>query len=420
MIEGVNRLHRFLTALLTAVGLALPVTAAEVSLLCGGGVWPIEDCQMAAERWSAETGHAVRVVAAPADHTEHRERLREILVLDSDALDVVQIDVIWAGIFADHLLLLDAPGSTAVHLPAALASARVGDRLVALPFSADGGTLYYRTDLLAVAGLAVPETWEDLGSTALALTRSGAAEGLAGYIFQGAANEGLTSNVVEWLVSAGAAPLVDASGRAGTDRPAAADLIDRIASWIGLQTPHATLLAKEDDVVDFYATGQVALMRNWLGAWPRLLEEAPEIAAVTGMAALPAGPGGRAATLGGWLIGVAANSRSPAAAVDLARYLTSEAEQRRRARELGLPPTRLDLLADPELQAARPELRAAAQILPHAVARPSAIAGSSYQLLSNEVAAEIHAVLRGEAPAGRALAAIDRRIERLSGGGQRW
>jgi trehalose/maltose transport system substrate-binding protein len=419
----ITRVKRFARRLLPIVGLMVstpPALAAEVSLLCGAGAWPVEDCKLAVERWSAATGHRVRVVAAPADYDEHLQRLREVLVLDTDALDVVQIDVIWAGLFADQLLPLDLPGSPAAHLPATLASARVGGRLVALPFSADGGTLFYRADLLEAAGLAVPETWEALGLTALALARSNAGNGLAGYLFQGAPAEGLTTNLIEWLVSAGAAPLVDADGRAGANRATAAALIDNIALWIGLQTPLATLLAGEAEVVEEYAAGGAAFMRNWLSAWPQLAAAAPEIAASTGMAALPAGPAGRAATLGGWSIGVAANSRVPEAAIDLARFLTGEDEQRRRALTLGLPPTRLDLLNDPTVQAAHPALQVAAEVLAHAVARPSAIAGSSYQVLSREVTAEIHAVLRGEAAAGTALAAIDRRIERLSGGGQRW
>lgn len=413
-------LARCFAPIAVALGLALPAAAAEVSLLCGGGSWPIEDCRAAVERWSAASGHDVRVVAAPDDSAEHLARLREILVLDTDALDVVQIDVIWAGLFADQLLSLGPVAEAAAHLPAAVDSAVVGGRLVALPFSANAGVLFYRRDLLAAVGLAVPETWAALGQTALALARANAADDVAGYLFQGAADEGLTSNVIEWLVSAGAAPLVDADGRAGADHPAATALVGDIASWVGLQAPQATLLADYGRTVEQYAAGRAALMRGWLAAWPALADAAPEIAAVTGLAPLPAGPAGRAATLGGWLIGVAGNSRAPAAAVELARFLTGEAEQRRRAAELGLAPTRLDLLADPLLMARHPQLAAAAAVLPHTVARPSAIAGSSYQLLSREVAAEIHAALRGETTAADALAAIDRRIERLSGGGQRW
>ena len=66
-------------------------------------------------------------------------------------MDVYQIDVIWPGDLAEHLVdLNEYGGKDAVKddFPAIVTNNTVGGKLVGLPWFTDGGLLYYRTDLL--------------------------------------------------------------------------------------------------------------------------------------------------------------------------------------------------------------------------------------------------------------------------------
>ena len=53
-----------------------------------------------------------------------------------------------------------------VSYPAVLDAYTVEGRLVGLPWFASGGMLFYRSDLLEKYGLAVPQTWDELGAAA--------------------------------------------------------------------------------------------------------------------------------------------------------------------------------------------------------------------------------------------------------------
>jgi trehalose/maltose transport system substrate-binding protein len=55
----------------------------------------------------------------------------------------------------------------------------------------------------------------------------------------------------------------------------------------------------------------------------------------------------------------------------------------------------------------------------HAVARPSAVTGANYNRVSAAFYSGVHDVLSGKTPPERGLAALARRLERLSRGG-RW
>ena len=52
------------------------------------------------------------------------------------------------------------------HLPAMVETSRVDGKLVAMPWFADAGLLYYRKDLLEKYKRPVPQTWAELTETA--------------------------------------------------------------------------------------------------------------------------------------------------------------------------------------------------------------------------------------------------------------
>ena len=87
-------------------------------------------------------------------------------------------------------------------------------------------------------------------------------------------------------------------------------------------------------------------------------------------------------TLGGWQLAVSSYSANPDVAVDLVRYLTSEAEQKRRAIEGSYNPTIESLYKDQEVLTAVPFFGSLYEVFVNAVARPSRVTGVKYNQVS--------------------------------------
>src|ERR1041384_7784113 len=98
-------------------------------------------------------------------------------------------------------------------------------------------------------------------------------------------------------------------------------------------------------------------MRNWPYAWALAQDASSAVKDKVGVEPLPKGDGEGAhpaATLGGWDLSVSKFSKHPAEAADLVMYLTSAAEQKRRAMTASLNPTIPSLYSDKDIAAANP------------------------------------------------------------------
>jgi trehalose/maltose transport system substrate-binding protein len=120
------------------------------------------------------------------------------------------------------------------------------------------------------------------------------------------------------------------------------------------------------------------------------------------------------------MIGVSAYSSEPDNARALALHLASIEEQRARAIEGGLFPASRALLDDSELHQTLPGLAVVATSVGRAIVRPAKEVGASYVQLSGELSSTVHEILAGNVTADQGLDALQRRLERLSGGGRRW
>ncbi|MDF2765222.1 MAG: sugar transporter periplasmic protein, partial [Rhodospirillales bacterium] len=191
--------------------------------------------------------------------------------------------------------------------------------------------------------------------------------------------------------------------------------LDLAAKWVGIITPSGVLNYAEEDARGVFQSGNAVFMRNWPYAWSLAQSADSAVRGKVGIAPLPASEEGRSsAALGGWQLAVSRYSRHPEVAASLALYLTSAAEQKRRAIEGSFNPTRQELYRDPQIVAANPLFAELEPILESAVARPSTVLGSSYSRVSAEFWQAVHSVLAGEEEAGPALERLQRRLERLS------
>src|SRR5690349_3811569 len=78
--------------------------AATVAISCGAVGQELQLCQEAAEAWAKKSGNEVKIVSTPNSATERLALYQQILAAGSGDIDVYQIDVIWPGILANHLV----------------------------------------------------------------------------------------------------------------------------------------------------------------------------------------------------------------------------------------------------------------------------------------------------------------------------
>lgn len=415
--------------MLRAIGIALAcglaaaasgARAAEISISCSAVGVELELCRDGAERWARETGNSVRLVSTPNSAGERLALYQQLLAAGSADIDVLQIDVVWPGILARNLIDLSPYAGTrpAAHLPALIANDTVRGKLVAMPWFADVGLLYYRKDLLAKYGIAVPRSWRGLATAARRIQdgeRAAGRGGMWGFVWQGRAYEGLTCDALEWIASRGGGHIVEPDGAISVENPRAARALADAAGWVGTISPRGVLNYAEEEARGVFQSGNAVFMRNWPYARALAESEGSPVRGRVGVAELPEGIG----ALGGAQLAVSRYSRHPALAASLVMALTGRAEQKRRALAGGFNPTLPGLYRDPEIRRANPYYEVVAQALAHAVARPAAVTGTRYNRVSSAFSNAVHAVLAGQADAGTALHSLEGNLMRISRGG-RW
>ncbi len=171
----------------------------------------------------------------------------------SPDVDVYQIDVIWPGDLAEHLVDLNEYGAADVastHFPAIITNNTVDGKLVGIPWFTDAGLLYYRTDLLEKYGYtAPPATWDELEEMAQTIQdgERAANPDFWGYVWQGNAYEGLTCDALEWIDSNGGGTIISPDKVITINNEAAVAAVDRAAGWVGtISPPGVTGFAEED------------------------------------------------------------------------------------------------------------------------------------------------------------------------------
>ena len=387
--------------------------AGDSDLVGENGRWT----RAVAEEWAAKTNNTVEYLSRPADATATLQFYLQYWAKKSSVVDVFLVDVIWQGIAAPHAADLKKfikPDIISAFFPRSIENNTVNGRLVSMPWFIDVGLLYYRTDLLQKYGYSSPpKTWEELTEMAKKIQDGERAAGnpdFQGFVFQGKSSESLTCDAVEWIDSYGGGTVVDPDKSITINNPNAIKALQTAKSWVGTISPTAVTTYGEEEARNIWQSGNAAFMRNWPYAYPLGEDPKSPIAGKFDVIALPKGGenGKNAACLGGWQLMISAYSRVPNASADLIRYLVSAEIQKKHAIELGLLPTLQDLYNDPDLQQKIPWFKNAPDILANTVARPSTVAGASYNQLSQGLFENVNKILNGEESAEDGVLQIER------------
>jgi trehalose/maltose transport system substrate-binding protein len=360
----------------------------------------------AGAKFSEATGIEFEYVPGDQSSTDRLRTYNTQLGAGSSDVDVLQIDVIWPGILAQHAVDLSQSLSdlAAQHFPAIVENNTVDGKLIGMPWFTDAGLLYYRQDLLDKYGVSAPATWADLEAAAKTIMDGENASNpdFTGFVFQAAAYEGLTCNALEWQYSNGGGRIVedvDGEAKVTLNNPQAIAALQRAAGWVGTIAPEGVTTYQEADSLNVFIAGNSAFMRNWPYAWAASQDPASVIRGKVGIQPLPMGDGdgaSNAACLGGWQLMVSKYSKAQDAGVEYVKFMCSPEVQTSYAIERSHLPTIASVYDDPGVAQASefiPRLKDVFQ--GGAVARPSSITADLYNDVSVSYFTGVNQILTG-------------------------
>lgn len=362
-----------------------------------------ENRQKAARFMQLHPDISVEVLDSPDLSTDRLGLFMQTFAAQSDAIDVLQLDVIWPGDLKEHLVDLNVYGGaqqSQMHFPAIIKNNTVDGKLLAMPLFTDGGMLYYRTDLLVKYGFErPPATWQELKKIAKIVQEGERKEGnkdFWGFLWQGNAFEGLTCDALEWVNGNGGGSIIESDGTISIDNANAAQAIDMATAWIDDISPTAVLGYGEEDTRMIFQSGNAMFMRNWPYAYKVAQAKDSAVSGKFDVSPPPAGKSHVASALGGWELAVSKYSKHPREAAELVFFMTGKEEQKITALTIGNNPTIMELYQDQEILKAIPYLQALYNTFQGSVARPSTVTSPNYSQVSRVFFLNVHEALSGK------------------------
>jgi multiple sugar transport system substrate-binding protein len=348
-----------LTARVAAIGLVCLGAIALVVLLLSSGeessakgrtltffvaIQPGGTIEEVSKRCSEESNgrYTVEPEFLPTDASQQREQLVRRLGADDSSIDIIGMDVIWTGEFANAGWVEEWTGKrkgevTEKVFPGVIETASFEGKLYAAPFNTNTQLLWYRKDLVKKA----PRTWDEMIDEAekLGPDKAGTIQ------VQANRYEGFTVWANALIESAGTQLLSGPETVDLAEGPTtrALEVMGRFAN--SSAAPPSLSTSNEDTARIAFESGESAFMTNYTFAYASASEEAPEIAKKMGFARFPRIDADRPSKppLGGFNLAVSSFSKNKDIAFDAAACLANGKSQLTATELDGLPPSRSDL-----------------------------------------------------------------------------
>jgi multiple sugar transport system substrate-binding protein len=307
------------------------------------------------KRCSEESGGRYRVEPEflPTEASQQREQLVRRLGADDSSIDIIGMDVIWTGEFANAGWVEEWTGAlkrkaTEAVFPGVIETASFEGKLYAAPFNTNTQLLWYRKDLVKQP----PRTWDEMIDQAERLGPDN-----AGTIqIQANRYEGFTVWANALIESAGTQLLSGPESVALAEGPTtrALETIGRFANSSAAPTGLST--STEDTSRLAFEAGDSAFMTNYTFAYASAQAEAPEIGKEMGYARFPRVDANRSSKppLGGFNLAVSSFSENKDVAFEAAACLAGKESQLTATELDGLPPSRSDLYSTKTVTEAYP------------------------------------------------------------------
>ena len=289
----------------------------------------------------------------PSDADQQREQLVRRLGAEDSSIDIIDMDVIWTGEFANAGWVEEWTGQDATEVtqgvfPSVAETARFEDKLWAAPIWSNTQLLWYRTDRVDKA----PKTWEEMFRQAAEIGPEG--------LIQVQANryEGLVVWFNAMVESAGTSIVQADNAQQIALEPAATEralgLMEELSQSEAADPSQST--SDEDTARLSFEEGSSSFMLNYPFVYPSAKENAPEVFKNMGQALYPRVDADRppAPPLGGINLGVSSYSEHKDEAFDAIKCLRQPANQIEIATAGGLPPVTQSLYDEKEIDKVYP------------------------------------------------------------------
>lgn len=339
--------------------------------------------------------YSVEAIVMTNDSGNMHDQLLNSLSSKSGEYDVISMDVVWAGEFAaaGYLQPVDELIKANGWLPTdfnagSMASGKYKGKNYVLPYFPDLGFLYYRTDIVSADDATKLQsgnyTWAELLDMAKAY--KGQMDTKYGHVYQSSQYEGLTCNLNEftanWTDIKGGLEMMNAFTTSGV-------------------TPSDILVYTEGETHNAFLNGESVFARNWpymngMAASGDYTVKGEQV----GYAPLPGG-----GTVGGWIIGINANSTNQAGAEAFLTFISGPDGQKINATVGSYLPGFNALLEDADVLASNALLtnEGFANALAKTIARPVV---ANYSEISDTIQIKAHEYLSGNGELDAAVEAI--------------
>ena len=342
---------------------ALLAASSLVLSACGGSSGPPEikffvaiqpggTIEANAERCTKEANgkYTIKPELLPNDASQAREQLVRRLGAKDPTIDVIGLDVIRTGEFANPGWIEPWTGklkeeATEEVFPSVIETATFENRIYAAPFNTNTQVLWYRKDLVPNP----PKTWDEMIEQAEDLKEAGKiqvqAERYEGYFV--------------WINA-----LIDSAGTEILSGPETVDLeqkpTEEALAVIG-RLAHSSAASpnlptsNEDTARLAFEAGEAAFMTNYTFAYASAKENSPEVFKEMGAAPFPRVNDSPAKPpLGGFNLAVSSYSKHKQQAFEAAACLADQKSQETATELDGLPPSRSDLYESKVVKKAYP------------------------------------------------------------------
>ncbi|HET6946630.1 MAG TPA: sugar ABC transporter substrate-binding protein [bacterium] len=350
-----------------------------------------------------------------------QEKQAVALTQKTGAYDIVHVDCVWVGQYAGQGWVVPATDfvnrsdpkvlNITDFLPRVLAEQGSWEGVVfGLPFIQAVFGLHIRTDIFKKYSLKVPQTWDELKSTAKFITEKERGNGVYGLTIMGRRGVQLQCTWDNFLWSWGG-DWYDKDYRPTINSAAAVESLEFMKSLLPYALP-GVLTYDWDENAQAFAQGKAAMNLQWQNAAPTFAD--PSKSKIVGKFDFELIPGKKQAngsilrtpTFGGWGLMIPVDAKNKEAAWEWIVWATSVAMEKELAK--AMPGSRRSSLSDPVMQKQHVEYKNMLKSLEFSKGRPRL---TVYSEMADAIEVALSETLTGGKTAKVALDDANRRLE---------
>jgi multiple sugar transport system substrate-binding protein len=350
----------------------------------------------------------------PDNADQQRQQMIQNAQIKNPKMAVVSVDVVWTAEFAakGYIEALPPDTSTEGLVKPAVDAATYFNKLYALPFTTDGGLLYYRKDLLDKYQLQPPTSFDEMKAACDKITAGEKDSKLGCFAGQYNKYEGLTVNFDEAVNGAGG-HILGPDGKPNVATPEATLGLQTLTDWFKSgHIPKAAITWQEEQGRQAFQKGELIFHRNWGYVYnlANKTDGSSEVAGKFDVAPLPGITQPGVSSLGGHNLAVAKFAENKGTALDFVKFMNSQETQKSNTLATSQSPTIEALYSDPDVLKKLPFMDIQLKSVQTAVPRPKAVEYGDVTLAIQDAA---YGALQGQTQPDAALQALQAKLQTL-------